>query len=70
MKPGSNRQSTPSFENNGIDLDRVSELDYLTNGFFVETEPGFPSLDLANALAEQDGVRVSTPNWWRDRVAK
>ena len=58
------------FENNGIDRDRVSELEYLTNGFFVETEPGFPSLDLANALAEQDGVRVSTPNWWRDRVAK
>ena len=58
------------FENNGIDRDRVSDLEYLTNGFFVETEPGFPSLDLANALAEQDGVRVSTPNWWRDRVAK
>ena len=58
------------FENNGIDRDRVSELDYVANGFFVETEPGFPSLDLANALAEQDGVRVSSPNWWRDRVAK
>ena len=58
------------FENNGIDRDRVSELDYLANGFFVETEPGFPSLELANALAEQDGVRVSSPNWWRDRVAK
>ena len=58
------------FAYNGINLDRVSELDYLTNGFFVETEPGFPSLELANALAEQDGVRVSSPNWWRDRVAK
>ena len=58
------------FENNGIDRDRVSELEYLTNGFLVETEPGFPSLELANALAEQDGVRVSSPNWWRDRVAK
>ena len=58
------------FENNGIDRDRVSELDYVANGFFVETEPGFPSLDLANALAEQDGVWVASPNWWRDRVAK
>ena len=35
------------FAYNGINLDRVSELDYLTNGFFVETEPGFPSLELA-----------------------
>ena len=58
------------FENNGIDRDRASELDYVANGFFVETEPGFPSLDLANALAEQDGVWVASPNWWRDRVAK
>ena len=58
------------FENNGIDRDRVSELEYLTNGFLVETEPGFSSLELANALAEQDGVRVSSPNWWSDRVAK
>ena len=58
------------FENNGIDRDRVSELEYLTNGFFVETEPGFPSLELANALAEQDGVVISSPNWWRDHVAR
>ena len=58
------------FSDNGIEPERVSELDYLTNGFFVVTDPGFPSLELANALAEQDGVRVSSPNWWRDRVAK
>ena len=58
------------FSDNGIDAARVSELDYLTNGFFVETDPGFPSLELANVLAEQDGVRVSSPNWRRDLVAK
>ena len=58
------------FSDNGIEPERVSELDYLTNGFFVETEPGFPSLELANALADQDGVRVSSPNWRRDLVAK
>ena len=51
-------------------MDRVSELDYVTNGFFVETEPGFPSLDLANALAAQDGVETSSPNWGREVTPK
>ena len=54
------------FAGNGINLDRVSELEFLTNGFFVETEPGFPSLNLANALAGQEGVVLSSPNWWTD----
>ena len=58
------------FSGNGIEPERVSELDYSTNGFFVETDPGFPSLELANVLAEQDGVRVSSPNWRRDLVAR
>ena len=58
------------FAGNGIVLSRVSSLDYLTNGFFVETDPGFPSLDLANALAAQAGVELSSPNWWRERTAK
>lgn len=59
-------QTDAFFERNGIKQSRVSELDYLTNGFYVETEPGFPSLDLANELAEQDGVELSSPNWWRE----
>ena len=54
------------FAGNGIELDRVSDLGFVTNGFFVETEPGFPSLNLANALAEQEGVVLSSPNWWTD----
>ena len=58
------------FSNNGIKVDRVSELDYVANGFFVETEPGFPSLDLANALAGQDGVEISSPNWGREATPK
>ena len=58
------------FSNNGIKMDRVSELDYVTNGFFLETAPGFPSLDLANALAVQDGVEVSSPNWGREATPK
>ena len=58
------------FSNNGIKMDRVSELDYVANGFFVETGPGFPSLDLANALAGQDGVEISSPNWGREATPK
>ena len=54
------------FSQNGISLDRTSELDFLDNGFFVETEPGFPSLELANALASQEGVIISSPNWARE----
>ena len=54
------------FSRHGIALDRASELDFLTNGFFVETEAGFPSLELANTLAEQDGVLLSSPNWSRE----
>ena len=58
------------FSGNRIKMDRVSELDYVANGFFVETEPGFPSLDLANALAGQDGVEISSPNWGREASPK
>ena len=58
------------FSDNGIKLDRVSELSYAANGFFIETEPGFPSLDLANELAVLDGVEVSSPNWGREAVRK
>ena len=54
------------FAGNGIKLDRVSDLGFVTNGFFVETEPGFPSLSLANSLAGQDGVVLSSPNWWTE----
>lgn len=58
------------FARNGISLDRVSELDYLTNGFIIDTEPGFPSLELANALATQPGVELSSPNWSRERTTR
>ena len=54
------------FSRNGIAFDRTSELDFVPNGFFVETEPGFPSLELANTLADQGGVILSSPNWSRE----
>ena len=54
------------FSDNGISPEQVSELGFMQNGFLVETEAGFPSLELANSLAGQDGVEVSTPNWWNE----
>ena len=66
----SQAETNAFFSNNGIKMDRVSELDYVANGFFVETGPGFPSLDLANALAAQDGVEISSPNWGREATPK
>ena len=50
-------------QGNGINPDKVLELEFLENTFFVETDPGFPSLDLANSLADQKSVLVSSPNW-------
>ena len=50
-------------EGNGINPDQVLELEFLENTYLVETDPGFPSLDLANSLADQKGVLVSSPNW-------
>ena len=58
------------FSLRNISTDRTSELAFLENGFFVKTEPGFRSLELANSLAAQEGVVVSSPNWWREVEAK
>ena len=58
------------FSQNGISMDRVEPLGFLPNGFLVKTDPGFPSLELANSLAAQDGVEVSSPNWWTQFEAK
>ena len=58
------------FAQNGISSDRVSELDFIPNGFVIETESGFPSLELANELADQDGALISSPNWSREVETK
>ena len=58
------------FSQNEISTDRISELGFLRNGFLIETEPGFPSLELANALAGQEGVLISSPNWRTEVEAK
>ena len=54
------------FAEHQISRDRVSERAFGENAFFVETAPGFPALELANALAGQPGVLVSSPNWKRE----
>ena len=58
------------FSQNDISSDRTSELEFIKNGFLIDTEPGFPSLELANELAAMDGVVLSSPNWWREAQAK
>ena len=44
--------------------------DTVPNGFVVATEPGFAALELANALAGEDGVVLSSPNWWREHTTR
>lgn len=56
------------FAANEIPLDQVSELGWIGNGFLVATEPGMASLELANVLASQPGVELSSPNWARELV--
>ena len=58
------------FSDNNISPEQVSDLGFIPNGFLVETEAGFPSLELANSLASQDGVEISNPNWWSEVEAK
>ena len=66
----SRKQVDVFFAGNGIAPDRVSGLGWIDNGFSVRTAPGFPSLELANALAAQAGVELSSPNWWREHTTR
>ena len=71
LSPGWDQAAVDKFfAGNDIPAGRITPLDWLDNGFFVETAPGFPSLELANSLAAQEGVAVSSPNWWREVEAK
>ena len=58
------------FTQNGISLENTTALEFIENGFLVDTEPGFPSLELANELAALDVVEIASPNWWREAQAK
>lgn len=63
-------QTDAFFASRGIAMDRLSPLGEIPNGFVVETEPGFPSLELAKSLAGLAGVRLSSPNWWRELATR
>ena len=54
------------FTENEVDQGLVSRQSFGANAFFIETDPGLPSIELANALAIQDGVQISSPNWRRE----
>ena len=62
-------QISSFFAKQGISNSLVSPM-LLDNAFEIETEPGFPSLELANRLADQAGVVVASPNWTFEAVTK
>jgi hypothetical protein len=66
----SEEETAAFFAANEIPMSRVSRLSWLSNGYRIRTEPGFASLELANALAEIEGVEISSPNWWRERTGR
>ncbi len=55
---------------NGIAKGSIETMDFAPNAFFIDTAPGLPSLELANALAAEDGVVISSPNWRRQVVLR
>ncbi|MDE0493733.1 MAG: hypothetical protein OXH54_07350 [Acidimicrobiaceae bacterium] len=64
------KKVTEFFAGNAISKSAVSELEYATNGFFIDTDAGLESLNLANRLAVLDGVELSSPNWWRETASR
>ena len=58
------------FAANGIAAERLKPVEGLDRTWLVETAPGFPSLELANRLAELEDVEVSSPNWLREREVR
>ena len=59
----STAQTDAFFAQNDIEAGRVTEFDWLDNGFLIDTGPGPASLELANRLVGQQGVELSSPNW-------
>ena len=43
------------FAGQGIAANRVEQQGFVPNAFLIETAPGFPSLELANVLADEEG---------------
>ncbi len=67
FEPSWNRDQIDAlFAEQGIASSRIEEQTFTTNAFFIETDLGFPSLELANPLAGEDGVLLASPNWQRE----
>jgi hypothetical protein len=63
------KQAEAFFGSKGLRIFR--KLDLAGRNYFeVETPSGAASLNIANSLYGQSGVISSTPNWWREVVAK
>ena len=50
------------FSDHGIDMSRADEQTFGPNAFLVSTESGFAALELANALAAEEGVVYAVPD--------
>lgn len=48
----------------------VRRIGAMTNVWLVASDPGQPSLDLANRLFEGGQVEAAQPNWWRPHGLK
>lgn len=51
-------------------LEPVRELGDGSGLWLVRSEPGLPSLDLANRLYESGDFASAAPNWWQPRALK
>lgn len=58
------------FAEHGIARSNVTEASWSPNAYVIETDPGFPSLELANELAGKEGVLTSSPNWQRTATTR
>lgn len=63
------KQAEVFFGSKGLRIFKKHELDG-RNFYELETPAGAASLNIANSLFGQTGVISSTPNWWREVVAK
>ncbi len=63
------KQAEVFFGSKGLRIFKKHPLDG-RNFYEVETPAGAASLNIANSLYGQQGVISSTPNWWREVVAK
>lgn len=52
------------------ELKLLRKLEFQANTYLIASPPGMASLELANQLYEEEGVRQSSPNWWVETSAR